>query len=81
MMKGTIKRNNVLQPMMSYGCHSDKPTERVVRGLVRHGNGSPKNEAWPHYMSRKCRYDNKFKDERCEGCQVDYDQEYVDALK
>ena len=36
---------------------------------------------WPHVMSFKCRYDNKHKDERCNGCQVEYDQEYVDSLK
>ena len=77
-MQGTIRRNNVLEPMSPYGCYSDTPKLRVSSFFVRNGNMKAE---WPHRMTVACRYDRKHQDERCKGCKVEYDAEYVDSLK
>lgn len=78
---GTIKINNVLVKMHPYSCHSTISPKRMTKKVVRHGNGSPKNEGWQHVMSTSCRYDRKDQDERCTGCTHPYDNDYVESLK
>lgn len=80
-MQGTIRRNNVLEPMSPYGCYSDTPKLRVPWIGVMHGQATESSPSWPHVMSSKCRYDRKHQDERCEGCKVEYDAEYVANLR
>lgn len=78
-MQGTIKRNNVLEPMSPYyGCHHTQAPNKFKSNAVHHSKGWP---SFPMRMSMKCRYDRKHQDERCKGCKVEYDAEYVDSLK
>jgi len=72
-MEGTIRVNNVLQPMMPYGCYN-----RVILPFVFNGDMTV---SWNHRMSTKCRYDRKNQDKRCTGCKTEYDDEYVRALR
>ena len=78
-MKGTLRRNNVLEPMSPYGCF-----DRQIVEIVRHGNGNG-NPEWPHVMSVTCRYDKRQQDQRCRKdgreCVVQWDLEYVESLK
>lgn len=78
--KGTIRINGELKPMMPYGCWSDKLMLRCAP-MVSHGNGNADSPMWPNRFSVACRYDQHHKDERCTGCKVEKDVEYIDSLK
>lgn len=78
---GTIRVNNVLMPMMTYGCHSLLVPDRMKNLIVRHGARPFTKDKWEHRMSTSCRYDKKETDERCSGCTHDWDSEYVRSLK
>jgi hypothetical protein len=79
-MKGTIRRNGVLEPLSPYGCF-----DRGINMIVRHGNGKEGNPEWPHTMSVTCRYDKRKQDQRCfkdgRECVVQWDLEYVESLR
>ena len=79
-MQGTIKRNNVLEPMAPYGCFDRKIVE-----IVAHGNRQEGYVSWPHTMSVSCRYDMRQTDERCRKdgreCNVSWDEAYLESLK
>ena len=70
-MQGTIRRNNVLEPMSPYGCWN-KPRVRTVR----HGGGVVgTGPEWEDFGSPGCNYDRKpggssrhGVDGRCIGC-------------
>lgn len=79
-MKGTIRRNNVLEDTPPYGCHSMYTPDKY-KFPVRHGAKPFTKVKWEHRMSTKCRYDRKHQDERCKGCKVEYDAEYVANLR
>lgn len=74
-MEGTIKVNNVLMPMMPYGCHSDNSPDRFKEPLLTNGR-----VVWPHRMSTQCRYDGRERDQRCAECEHVWDTAYVETL-
>lgn len=78
-MDGTIRINGELKPMMPYGCWSDAEILRCSP-MVSHGNGGEGSPFWPNVMSSLCRYDRSANDERCRGCNVIKDIEYVEGL-
>ena len=51
-----------------YGCHNRPPFRETVKvddgGMV----GGFVTAAWPHRMSRECRYDRSLSDSACAGC-------------
>lgn len=79
-MKGTIRRNNVLEDTPPYGCHSMYTPDKY-KFPVRHGARSFTKDKWEHRMSTKSRYDRKETDERCIGCTHTWDEEYVRSLR
>lgn len=74
-MQGTIRRNNVLEPMTGYLCNIKLHVSPI--DTVYHSSGKA---SWPMRMSTECRYDMRQKDERCEGCVRPWDREYVESL-
>lgn len=75
-MEGTLKRNNVLEPMSPYGCHSDNAPTKFKEPLLTNGR-----VVWPHRMSVECRYDKALGDIRCGECKHRWDSAYVEGLK
>lgn len=73
-LPGSMRQNNVLLDYIPpNGCHSDLNPHRFKTLVVRHGNGSPKNEAWRHVMSTHCVYNKDLvaagtPDPRCAEC-------------
>lgn len=74
-MIGTIRRNNVLEPMSPYGCYQRLEVRQVM--TVQHSSGKT---SWPMRMSTSCRYDQRAHDQRCAGCAKPYDNDYVESL-
>lgn len=75
-MEGTLKRNNILEPMSPYGCHSSQAPNRFKESLITNGR-----VVWSHRMSTECRYDKAPTDARCSECGHKWDNVYVEGLR
>lgn len=63
---------------MIYGCHSEESPDRFRDGFVYHSNG---NQLWAKRLTKKCQYDNKANDIKCNGCKHEHKDDAVERNK